>query len=119
MCYLVDNSDSLVETLKEGNGVLGLFYLKEGIPVVYSPNTIDFGALYDENSNEIDVINGNSFNLAINIKELDIIDDNRYNCVNYYDIIYDNSNGINMIKSILLTSSVKYINYYVTNKKEG
>ncbi len=118
MCYLMDNPSTLIETIKEDGGVLGRFRLKEGLPVVYSPYTIDLGVLYDEKNMDIEVTNNNSLDLAINIKDVNIDEDYRFNRVNYYDIIYDNSNGINVIKSILLNSSIRYEDYYVWNKKE-
>ncbi len=114
--YLSDNINSIVSSAKNENGIIGIFKILKGTPVLYSPYNIDFGDLYDNNSRLIKEVNNNKLGLIVDVNDVVIMRDRTLSEVYYYKNIVDEINGVSFVKNIKYDSKVNYCNFTIRKK---
>lgn len=112
--YLTDKSDVL--SIKDKKGVLGVFKVTKGTPVLYSPYSLDFGDLYDRNSRIIKEIRNNKISLIIDVNDVIITRDKKPSEVYYYKNVVDVVNGVSFVNDIKYSNKIVYYNFIIRKR---
>ena len=112
--YLTDKND--VQSIKDKKGVLGVFKVTKGTPVLYSPYSLDFGDLYDRNSRIIKEIRNNKISLIIDANDVIITRDKKPSEVYYYKNVVDVVNGISFVNDIKYSNKIVYYNFIIRKR---
>ena len=112
--YLTDKNDVL--SIKDKKGVLGVFKVTKGTPVLYSPYSLDFGDLYDRNSRIIKEIRNNKISLIIDVNDVIITRDKKPSEVYYYKNVVDVVNGISFVNDIKYSNKIVYYNFIIRKR---
>ena len=112
--YLTDKND--VQSIKDKKGVLGVFKVTKGTPVLYSPYSLDFGDLYDRNSRIIKEIRNNKISLIIDANDVIITRDKKPSEVYYYKNVVDVVNGVSFVNDIKYSNKIVYYNFIIRKR---
>ena len=112
--YLTDKNDVL--SIKDKKGVLGVFKVTKGTPVLYSPYSLDFGDLYDRNSRIIKEIRNNKISLIIDVNDVIITRDKKPSEVYYYKNVVDVVNGVSFVNDIKYSNKIVYYNFIIRKR---
>ena len=112
--YLTDKNDVL--SIKDKKGVLGVFKVTKGTPVLYSPYSLDFGDLYDRNSRIIKEIRNNKISLIIDVNDVIITRDKKPSEVYYYKNVVDVVNGVSFVNDIKYSNKMVYYNFIIRKR---
>ena len=112
--YLTDKSDVL--SIKDKKGVLGVFKVTKGTPVLYSPYSLDFGDLYDRNSRIIKEIRNNKISLIIDVNDVIITRDKKPSEVYYYKNVVDVVNGVSFVNDLKYSNKIVYYNFIIRKR---
>ncbi len=109
---ITNDINSLIESARKDNGMVGITLLKQGMPVLYSPYYFDLGEIYGKNvSSEMYIKEMINFDLLIDVSDVIInIDPNKVNVTRYYTEpnIVENLSIVDDIKMSYKTTFCKY-----------
>lgn len=109
---ITNDINSLIESAKKDNGMVGITLLKQGMPVLYSPYYFDLGEIYGKNiSSEMFIKEMVNFDLLVDVSDIIInIDPNKVNVARYFTEpnIVENLSIVDDIKMSYKTTFCKY-----------
>lgn len=81
---LTNDINGVISQINDSNDLIALTLLKQDVPVLYSPYTIDFGDLYNKDNMEIKVSGITIFELLVDVGDVLVnVDDNITKVVKY------------------------------------
>lgn len=83
--FLTNDINSVISQVSDNKDLIAISLLKQDVPVLYSPYTLDFGDLYNKDNVEIKVNGMKSFELLVDVSDVLVnVDENLINVVRYY-----------------------------------
>lgn len=117
---VTNDVDSLVESAKKNNEMVGITLLKANTPVLYSPYYFDLGDTFSKNASPVMYIKEMvDFNLLVDLTDVLVnIDPNKTNVV-AYDSVTELDGNLTLVKDLHAKYSSIFCKYALTKKADS
>ena len=117
---VTNDVDSLVESAKKNNEMVGITLLKANTPVLYSPYYFDLGDTFSKNASPVMYIKEMvDFNLLVDLTDVLVnIDPNKTNVV-AYDSVTELDGNLTLVKDLHAKYSSIFCKYALTKKTDS